>query len=38
MAYQSISADNHLDLLWMPKDTWQKGLPAHLRDAGPKVV
>src|SRR5262245_9635644 len=38
MKYTSISADNHLDLLWMPRDTWQKRLPARLRDAGPKVV
>jgi len=38
VSYQSISADNHLDLLWMPRDTWQKGLPAKLREAGPKVV
>jgi uncharacterized protein len=36
--YRFISADNHLDLLWMPRDTWQKGLPAKLREAGPKVV
>ena len=35
---QFISADNHLDLLWMPADTWQRRLPAHLREAGPKVV
>lgn len=33
-----ISADNHLDLLWMPADLWQRGLPATLREAGPKVV
>ncbi|HEY3116714.1 MAG TPA: amidohydrolase family protein [Chloroflexota bacterium] len=38
MNYTCISADNHLDLLWMPRDTWQRGLPARLRDAGPKVV
>jgi predicted TIM-barrel fold metal-dependent hydrolase len=33
-----ISADNHLDLLWMPRDLWQQRLPAKLREAGPKVV
>ena len=36
--YTSISADNHLDLLWMPRDTWQRTLPAALREVGPKVV
>jgi len=36
--YNCISADNHLDLMWMPRDTWQQGLPAKLREAGPKVV
>jgi predicted TIM-barrel fold metal-dependent hydrolase len=36
--YTCISADNHLDLLWMPRDTWQQRLPAKLRDTGPKVV
>jgi len=38
LSYRFISADNHLDLLWMPRDTWQHGLPASLRDIGPKVV
>jgi predicted TIM-barrel fold metal-dependent hydrolase len=36
--YSSISADNHLDLIWMPRDTWQSRLPAALREIGPKVV
>jgi len=36
--YSCISADNHLDLIWMPADTWQRRLPANLRDIGPKVV
>jgi len=38
VTYSCISADNHLDLIWMPRDTWQRGLPAKLREAGPKVV
>src|SRR5438094_10386471 len=38
MDYKYISADNHLDLIWMPRDTWQRGLPAGLREQGPKVV
>lgn len=36
--YTCISADNHLDLLWMPRNTWQSRLPAKQREAGPKVV
>lgn len=38
MEYKYISADNHLDTRWLPKDLWQKRLPARLRDRGPKVV
>ncbi|HZT08388.1 MAG TPA: amidohydrolase family protein [Chloroflexota bacterium] len=38
MGYRCISADNHLDLLWMPRDTWQARLPSELRESGPKVV
>lgn len=38
MKYSCISADNHLDLIWMPRDTWQSRLPARLREVGPKVV
>jgi len=38
LSYTCISADNHLDMIWMPRDTWQSRLPAHLREAGPKVV
>jgi predicted TIM-barrel fold metal-dependent hydrolase len=38
VTYSCISADNHLDLIWMPRDTWQLALPAKLRGAGPKVV
>jgi hypothetical protein len=38
MTYRFISADNHLDLLWMPADAWQQRLPARFREAGPRVV
>lgn len=38
MKYTCISADNHLDLLWMPRDAWQRALPAKFREIGPKVV
>jgi uncharacterized protein len=38
MTYKFISADNHLDLLWMPADLWQRALPERFRAAGPKVI
>lgn len=38
MEYKYISADNHLDLLWMPGSLWQEALPAKLRAIGPRVV
>ena len=28
MDYRVISADDHIDMLWLPKDTWQKRVPA----------
>jgi predicted TIM-barrel fold metal-dependent hydrolase len=36
--YQYISADNHLDPLWTPKDVWQNRVAARFRDRAPKVV
>lgn len=33
-----ISADDHIDLRWLPKDLWSDRLPAKLREAGPRVV
>ena len=38
MNYEYISADNHMDKLWIPADLWQERLPKRLRDVGPKVV
>jgi len=38
MEYRVISADDHIDLTWLPKDTWQKRVPAPWRDRAPKVV
>jgi predicted TIM-barrel fold metal-dependent hydrolase len=35
--YKVISADDHIDLRWMPADLWSKRLPAHLREKGPRV-
>ena len=38
MAYRFISADDHIDLRWLPKDLWTQRLPARLRESGPCVV
>ena len=36
--YKLISADNHLNTPWLPKDLWQDRLPSRLKEQGPKVV
>ena len=33
-----ISADDHIDLGYLPQDLWEKRLPKSLSDRGPKVV
>ena len=33
-----ISADDHIDLRWLPKDLWTARLPAKLRERGPRVI
>jgi predicted TIM-barrel fold metal-dependent hydrolase len=33
-----VSADDHIDLRWLPKDLWTERLPANLRERGPRVV
>lgn len=38
LAYRFISADDHIDLRWLPKDLWTARLPAKLRERGPRVV
>jgi predicted TIM-barrel fold metal-dependent hydrolase len=38
MVHRFISADDHIDLRWLPKDLWAERLPAHLRERGPRVV
>jgi uncharacterized protein len=38
MSYQITSADDHIDLRWLPKDLWTERLPARLRERGPRVV
>ena len=38
MKYRFISADDHIDLRWLPKDLWTERLPAALRERGPRVI
>jgi uncharacterized protein len=38
MDYRIISADDHIDLRWLPPDLWETRLPAHLKDRAPRVV
>jgi predicted TIM-barrel fold metal-dependent hydrolase len=38
MDYRIISADDHIDMQWLPKDLWQKRAPAAWRERAPKVV
>ena len=38
MMHRFISADDHIDLRWLPKDLWTARLPARLRERGPRVV
>ena len=34
IAYRFISADDHIDLRWLPKDLWTERLPGKLRQRG----
>jgi len=38
MEYRFISADDHIDLRWLPSNLWTDRLPSRLRDRGPRVV
>ena len=38
MEYRFSSADDHIDLRWLPKDLWMERLPTKLRERGPQVV
>jgi predicted TIM-barrel fold metal-dependent hydrolase len=38
MEYRVISADDHIDLPWLPRDLWQKRVPAAWRERAPKVA
>src|SRR5215470_14160931 len=37
-AHRFISADDHIDLRWLPKDLWTERLSPRLRERGPRVV
>ena len=36
--HRFISADDHIDLRWLPKNLWSERLPARLREHGPRVL
>jgi len=38
MDYHIVSADDHIDLQWLPKDLWQKRVSAQWRERCPRVV
>jgi uncharacterized protein len=38
LMYRFISADDHIDLRWLPRDLWSQRLPARLRECGPRVI
>jgi predicted TIM-barrel fold metal-dependent hydrolase len=38
MDYRIVSADDHIDMAWLPKDLWQARVPAQWRDRAPRVV
>jgi uncharacterized protein len=38
MDYRIVSADDHIDLQWLPKDLWVKRVPAQWRERCPRVV
>ena len=38
MEYHIISADDHIDMPWLPKDLWQKRVPAQWRERAPRVA
>jgi predicted TIM-barrel fold metal-dependent hydrolase len=38
MDYRVISADDHIDLQWLPRDLWQRRVPPEWRERAPRVV
>ena len=37
MTYKMISADDHIDLGYLPRDLWTARMPASLHDRAPHV-
>jgi predicted TIM-barrel fold metal-dependent hydrolase len=37
MNYRIVSADDHIDLTWLPRDLWQSRVPARWRERAPRV-
>jgi hypothetical protein len=33
--YRIISADDHIDMPWLPKELWQRRVPAQWRELAP---
>jgi predicted TIM-barrel fold metal-dependent hydrolase len=38
MDYRVISADDHIDLQWLPRDLWERRVPPEWRERAPRVV
>jgi len=38
MDYRIVSADDHIDLQWLPRDLWEKRVPAEWRERAPRVL
>src|SRR3989442_11414941 len=38
MEYRIISAEDHIDMQWLPKDLWHKRVPSAWRERAPQVV
>jgi predicted TIM-barrel fold metal-dependent hydrolase len=38
MEYRIISADDHIDMPWLPQDLWQTRVPTHWRERAPRVA
>ena len=38
MEYRIVSADDHIDMPWLPRDLWQTRVPAAWRERAPRVV
>src|SRR6476619_2054552 len=35
--HRFVSADDHIDLRWLPRDLWTERLPAALKDRAPHI-